>query len=71
MAGKGSRLRPVNQKIYGENYDRIFRTRAASASKTQDSTEKPLAGGLPPGPVIGLDSLGGFVLPDNAPPNNG
>lgn len=22
--GKGSRYRPVNQKIYAENYDRIF-----------------------------------------------
>lgn len=24
MAGKGDRFRPVDQKVYGENYDRIF-----------------------------------------------
>jgi hypothetical protein len=25
MAGKGDSYRPVNQKVYGENYDAIFR----------------------------------------------
>jgi len=37
-AGKGDALRPVDAKIYGQNYDNIFRkTECQTTPKTTDS----------------------------------
>lgn len=38
--GKGDRYRPVDQKVYGENYDRIFRrTNDEAPKQAADKTD--------------------------------
>ena len=39
MAGKGCRYRPVNQKKYGENYDKIFGKQNPKLEKTEKGKE--------------------------------
>lgn len=34
--GKGCRYRPVNQKVYAENYDRIFGAKPQKEVKNED-----------------------------------
>jgi hypothetical protein len=36
-AGKGDRKRPVNQEVYGQNYDDIFRKEKPQTTETNES----------------------------------
>lgn len=42
MAGKGDHYRPVNQKLWEENYDRIFGSKTKNKARTNATdNEKP------------------------------
>ena len=36
-AGKGDRKRPVNQEVYGQNYDDIFRKEKPQTTETNET----------------------------------
>lgn len=36
-AGKGDARRPTNNKVYGENYDKIFRKDSDASNKKKES----------------------------------